>query len=764
MNLPTAARVLKPRMNRLKKLLLPAMLVTAFLVVPAAADSSVWRKPLARCDVIWNEPSTNSLGSMPLGNGDIGVNVWVESGGDLLLLLAKTDAWSENAQLLKLGRVRVRLTPNPFQPGQSFQQRLHLATGEIVITAGTGPQAVTLRVWVDANHPVVQVDLASESKFEVQADLEVWRTTRREIKAQERHSVYGLYDSPAPVFSEPDQIAEAGADRVVWYHRNERSIWSDNLKLQALGDLTRSLSDPLLHRTFGGTLRGEGLTRLTPTALKSGKPQSTCHLTVSLLTSHSPTPGDWLKEMAEVTERSAARSAKSRLSAHRHWWNYFWSRSYIFVSGDSEAERVTLGYNLQRFLNACAGRGALPIKFNGSLFTVETPHEGKRFDADFRLWGGPYWFQNTRLPYWSMLAAGDFDLMQPLFQMYTNSLPLARHRTQLYYGHAGAFWPETMYFWGTYNDDNYGRDRQGLPDGLTTNRYIRYYWQSGLELVMIMLDTYDYIRDEQFLQTALLPIATNVTTFFDEHWARDARGKIRFDPAMALETYHVAVNPAPEIAGLRAVLPRLLALPAAAISDAQRARWQRTLADLPELPLAGPEGEKVLSPAEQFSAKANIENPELYAVFPYRLYGVGRPDLDVALRTFAQRIHKGTGGWQQDPIQAARLGLATEAARMVVGNFSRKNPACRFPAFWGPNYDWTPDQDHGSVPMIALQQMLLQSDSGKLRLLPAWPKHWDVQFKLHGPGQTTVAAEFRDGKVLRSEVRPARRAQDLVLP
>lgn len=35
--------------------------------------------------VIWDTPSRVSLGSMPLGNGDIALNVWVEENGDLLL-------------------------------------------------------------------------------------------------------------------------------------------------------------------------------------------------------------------------------------------------------------------------------------------------------------------------------------------------------------------------------------------------------------------------------------------------------------------------------------------------------------------------------------------------------------------------------------------------------------------------------------------------------------------------------------------------------
>jgi len=347
------------------------LLSTVFMASAAAAKEASWGAALERCDVVWQEPSKDSLGSMPLGNGDIGVNVWVESDGDLLFYLSLTDAWSENAQLLKLGRVRVHLSPNPFRPGQHFQQKLHLATGEIVITAGTGLQAVTLRVWVDANHPVVQVDMEGPSRFEVQADLEVWRTARRELKGQDRNSVYGLYSSPTPVFSDPDRVVEGGADQIVWYHRNERSIWGDNLKLQVLGDLTLSMPDPLLHRTFGGTLRGEGMTRITPTSLKSIKPQPQCRITVTLLTAQTQTPEAWLKQMEEATKRCDKVRSKQRLSAHRRWWNEFWGRSYIFLSGDAEAERVTQGYTLQRFINACAGRGALPIKFNGTLFTTD---------------------------------------------------------------------------------------------------------------------------------------------------------------------------------------------------------------------------------------------------------------------------------------------------------------------------------------------------------------------------------------------------------
>lgn len=39
---------------------------------------------LEKYNVVWDSPSRDSSGSMPLGNGDIGANVWVEENGDLV--------------------------------------------------------------------------------------------------------------------------------------------------------------------------------------------------------------------------------------------------------------------------------------------------------------------------------------------------------------------------------------------------------------------------------------------------------------------------------------------------------------------------------------------------------------------------------------------------------------------------------------------------------------------------------------------------------
>ena len=186
-----------------------------------------------------------------------------------------------------------------------------------------------------------------------------------------------------------------------------------------------------------------------------------------------------------------------------------------------------------------------------------------------------------------------------------------------------------------------------------------------------------------------------------------------------------------------------------------------------------PIGKKWIKPAYVFSDKKNAEHPELYAVFPYPIYGVGKPDLEIGLETFARRANKRTGGWQQDAIQAALLGQTADAKNFLLQNITTENlmggdnekakrPDSRFPAFWGPNFDWIPDQCNGSVILSTLQYMLMQTDGKKIILLPAWPKEWNADFKLHAPYNTTLEGRVVNGEVIDLKVTPESRRKDII--
>ena len=66
--------------------------------------------------------------------------------------------------------------------------------------------------------------------------------------------------------------------------------------------------------------------------------------------------------------------------------------------------------------------------------------------------------------------------------------------------------------------------------------------------------------------------------------------------------------------------------------------------------------------------------------------------------------------------------------------------------------------------MKAFQAMLLQTDGQKIFLLPAWPKEWDVDFRLHAPQQTVVEGVYRDGRLASLKVTPESRRADVEMP
>jgi alpha-L-fucosidase 2 len=732
-------------------------------------------------NVVWDSPSTDFNGSMPIGNGDIGANVWVEKNGDLVFYVSKTDAWDEHARLVKLGKIRVSMSPNPFAKGCAFKQELDLANGMIRLTSTSQDQGISadLRFWVDANHPVIRITGTTSGETSVKAVLEHWRTERRE--AAWDWSFSGLADKtlgentiPYPIFIEPDTILTGKSDSIVWYHRNgktERSVWEDSLKVQGLEDFMAQSKDPLRDLTYGALVRGRGMVGRSPTTIQSAVPTKAVDLSIFPLTAQTAAADDWVGRVEAQAAAYGKLATDTAWAAHRKWWNDFWDRSWIHIdakSGD-DAFIVARGYALQSWMTACGGRGNMPVKFNGSIFTVDGMFMGKNLGPDYRRWGSAYWWQNTRLPYWPMLAAGHYEMMMPLFKMYLDALPLANHRVRKLYGFDAAYFPETMYFWGAYRNEDHGwhpaKDKK--PDEID-NKFIQYYWQGGIELTAMMLQYYHHTGDKEFLNSALLPFARQIISFYDKRYERDEMGKLVIDPGNALEDVWGCRNPAPEIAGLRFVLPQLIGL----VSDhGDKETYARLLKAVPELPTAVSEaGKEFLLPAQTGKRRSNCEKPECYAIFPYRLFGVGLPDLELARETFrlSPRSMNGqprSNGWIQDAIFAACVGDVESARNMLVARSKLHDKASRFPAFWGPNFDWTPDQDHGGVNMITLQQMLMQSDpaSPKIHLCPAWPKDWDCSFKLHAPGQTIIQGKVRSGKIVDLVVTPESRRKDMVI-
>ncbi|MCW5941457.1 MAG: SDR family oxidoreductase [Fimbriimonadaceae bacterium] len=882
-------------------------------------------------DVMWRTPSVDAAGSMPIGNGEVVLNVWVEADtGDLLFYVARTDALSEISRFLKLGRVRVHFEPSPWKHAADFRQRLNLKDGRIEVSGG----GTDLRLFVDSRADVVHVTGRSVKPVSVRATVENWRNRARALPPEEERSAWTVHDGPFPKVESADVFVPE-TDRLVWYHRNETSVVPRIWENQSLKGLPGTF-DPILHRTFGGLLEGEGFVRADDRGLvREGKSFA---LRLATACAQTRTVKDWRAKLATVAAGSNDANPAQRRTAK--WWKEFWNRSWVRVEGDrapaevpqnahpfrigvdsvggnvfpgkflmvswwdhpirpnriaelaatqglvpgeatahwsapptpmpkagdqevkslggftvdawirpegnrpgrivdkltagandgflfdthpgdalrlivgdltlvapkcvapnewqhvaatydaatgeaaiyrngkrvahrpaDEGSPVTRGYTLQRFVQACQGRGAFPAKFNGGFYSVEPAAMGMPFDADWRQWGDCFWFQNQRHLVHPMFAAGDAEQSDPFFRLYESAVPLAESRTRRYHGAEGAYFPETMTAFGTYSGGDYGWNREGLQPKDVQCPWWDDAWNQGPELVALMLDRWDYTRDRKFLAERVLPMAETTLRYFDTRFRKDAQGRIVLDPTQVVETYWTdVVNDMPTVAGLIEVTERLTVLPANLVPKDKAAFFARMRAACPELPLEEGESGRELAPAQKYDPRtSNVENGELYGVWPFRLVQLGRPQrIEEARRAYAHRKNRLDTGWGYDGNVAALLGMTEEAARILRVKAANSHPAYRWPATWGPNFDWLPDQNHGGNLLNTANLMLLQADSieagGAIRLLPAWPQGWDVDFKLHAPGRTTVRCVYRAGEIVELEITPASRAKDVVLP
>ncbi len=740
-------------------------------------------------DYEWTTPSKNSSESMPCGGGDVGMNVWVEQ-GDVLFYLSRSGCFDENNTLLKLGRFRISLSPGLDM--NRFRQILHLNDGYVEITDGT----VSLQLWADVQKPVVHIDMNSPARKQVmEVTYENWRTHDRELTKRERFQTSYKFAAPKGLKTHADSVS-AGERELTFLHQNGAvTVFDATLAQQRMETVKNRLYNPLEYLVFGGRMKGRGFVLVDKMEGRyassdyegwmyvSRRALKRQHLQITLATKQG-TVAEWEQELSRV-EQSVQRVADCQ--ATRQWWHTFWQRSFIEVPRQqpkansqqpiANSQQPTAiatphsfceNYQFFRYMLGCNAQGQWPTKFNGGLFTFDPEYvnaaEEYRLSPDFRNWGGGvHTAQNQRLVYWPMLKSGDYDLLKAQLDFYLRIYKNAEERSRLYWGHEGACLTEQIENYGLPCYPEYGTKRpEGFDPGMERNAWLEYEWDTCLEFCMMALEAHRYSgMDIQ----EYVPMIVSCLRFFDDHYQYlanqrgakrlDANGKLVLYPGSGGETFKGAYNSTSTIAALKTVTQALMTYAREHNDTSLMAYPTSLLQRLPAITIK----DGMIAPALHYERVQNVETTQLYPVFPWRMYGVGRPDIEIARNTYQNdslavkfRSHV---GWKQDAIWAACLGLTDEAERLVTLKLS--DGPHRFPAFWGPGYDWTPDHNWGGSGMIALQEMLMQEVGDTIYLFPAWPRHWDVRFRLHASGGTIVEAELRNGKVVRKKVTPASR-------
>lgn len=780
------------------KALLLAITLGAITALSSVAHAGLFSKgpPIPESyNIAWESPSQDAWDSMPLsGRRGAGANVWVQD-GSLWLYLAHNGAYDEEGRLLKIGCLRLTPADGLLSAPASFRQELDLALGAVHIDArAEDGRALRVKLWFAGETLVIESNAESATPYTVQ--FGTWRdVTRSDMfidMGKRKHTVRA------------DRV-EARDQALLWFHRNADYPSTLDAEIAKQPFAAGHVTDPTKNNAFGGALVcDQALTKPTAEAVRwqrwdgqawtmTAAAASTHTFVIALRAAQEANPETWVAGARDLLSRSAREAAAREEQGH---WDEFWSRSHVVVNRSAQADDkpwlVGRNYQLFRYMLACNRGGKFPLLFNGGVFTTDNFNRigngvGPTITGEIkRDAGGPstpdnrHWLfcgfmaQNQRWLGWPTILAGDTDLLEPSNAFYRMHAGSAAARARGL-GAEGVVYPEPIQIWGL--------SWWATPTGQCGAVHLRYAFAMMLENAWMALHGHSTLGKD--LQPDIGWIKDSVR-FFDSYYRNETRrltgselgadGKLRIFPANSIELVIGAENPVEVVAALRRLCDALTKLDPALVPAEERSYFAALVEILPDLPTGEKNGVPILLPARSFEKLYNKwELPELYTSWPYRLHSVTRPgSAALAQATWdnlpADRAEKVTRdySWMPVVVNMAALGNTTEAARRVVDKLSNTAaPQARFPAFFGPGHDWVPDHNWGGSGMVGLQEMLLAADpygDGKIHLLPAWPRDWDVDFKLHAPQQTTIEASVKGGRLVSLKVSPESRRKDVVVP
>eukprot|EP00939_MAST-03C_sp_MAST-3C-sp1_P001726 g1726.t1 len=709
-----------------------------------------------------------------------------------------TTAMASDMTLMPLGLISLNVSID----SEHFSQNLYLTNASVSVQINENER---IDVFVDAN----------TNRIVARSDTADFDVVVQSLRPRERFSYGGhcyiANAAPDTVFettTTTDTMFPRETRSRGLYHRNvdqdvtyfgKHAMFNETLRQQGLGELVESLqaADRWRHRQFGFLV--------TSLDAKTS--------IISTLSKQTNTTDEWERDVAKLHAEHLHEPIENVTAMHRETWTEFWDRSHIWVqdvnsSNVDATNSLTERYAQNRYVQAIQSGTWVPIKFNGMAFATQLPPETNVSGPSFRQWGSCNWWQNTRLSYWNMGFAGDFDRFVTLFEYYMQMMPFLRARTRAAFRHGGVYVTETKTLFGAYDPCNYGTsadDRNSstdLPFGYEESRWMQFDFggDAGLtELSMMILDYYLLTRDERAM-LEYMPLLAETLDFFYYHYgdlSKDGANLTIF-PTQALETYQCPTIPAtrgncptndhPTVAALHVLTERALRLPEIFGTSDQRDRWNALAKAVPPVPMIVEDNATlVVSPYETFNDSgtvhlSNVETPELYSTHPFRYYTLGRSFSDDGARDIGPSIYclekskrqtcrnaDSNTGWTQGLLNAALLGRATKAATDTLAR-AQTPPATgyRFPAFMPHFQDYEPSEDHLANMNSALQLMLVSfrdDGVGGVLLFPAWPCSWNVDFKLHAPYNAIIKGSFENGKLVSLVVDPPERTSSVkVMP
>lgn len=446
---------------------------------------------------------------------------------------------------------------------------------------------------------------------------------------------------------------------------------------------------------------------------------------------------------------------KSKKMAEESWKGY-WSKSGVNLS-DQFLEEIW--YRNLYFFNCAAKDGAnTPGLFaNWSYNKIGTA------------WHGDYHMNyNTQQPFWMTFSSNHLEKNLPYVNLIEFLMPVSRSWARDYYNLPGAYFPHSAY-----------------PVDMTMNPYPVPHW--GWEIcetpwsVQGLWWHYLYSADTTYLKNrAYTPIKEAVEFLVAYMQRPEARGAPRWKD----NKYHIFPTIPPELYALRPgfkynydcnvdltltkfVFKAFLEMVKIVRTEATEKKLVSDIVDIlnhyPDYPTAQSEkyGTVLVSvPGEHDQVVYNVPSP-LMNVFPGEDQGLHSDDstMRILKNTYYNQQNEGGNDLVFINLQSARLGLldlerfkrhvnysllpngtATDKVMQVHGRYSdhTKYDYMGAMGIWFENF---------ALPVV-INECLMQSYNGVIRLFPNWDKSRDASFyQLRAVGAFLVSASLKNGNI-----------------
>jgi alpha-L-fucosidase 2 len=428
---------------------------------------------------------------------------------------------------------------------------------------------------------------------------------------------------------------------------------------------------------------------------------------------------------------------------HASFWNRYWNKSFITVP-DPRLE--SLYYCEMYKLGAAVRPDGWPISLQG-LWTQ---------DDTLPPWSGDYHFDlNVMQSYWAIYSSNRLELGESLYTMLLRMMPKLERDCREFYGCDGAMLQCAV----TY-------DGKPILGWHTANLWAG----NGAWISHLFWLHYLYSQDKQFLKECAYPVMRKFMNLYEHLLQKDEKS-----------IYHLPFSYSPEWKGnsleawgedcsgdlslVKYLCAALLkSIEILHIEDEKVEKWKDILAHLAPYPThLDWLGEGISVQKNMPLIESHRHHTHLMGIYPLEVLNIEQDENEKLLieATFRQWCQKGKGewvGWSYPWASCiySRVGYRNAAwhcLREYMDGFIMENTQHinGDPKYFGMSvYNYRPMTVEGGLSVIpAVNEMLLQSWGGIIRLFPSIPDIWfDVSFKdLRAEGAFVVSSCMVDRKV-----------------